>query len=41
MSQENGELVVCCGSSLNMHNMSVFEVADMAVSVGPDPPIRR
>lgn len=31
---------MCCGSSLNMHNMGVFETADMAVSVGPDAPIR-
>ncbi len=28
--QGHGELVVCCGSSLNMHNMPVFEAADMA-----------
>ena len=28
--QEHGELVVCCGSPLNMHNMPVFEAADMA-----------
>ena len=38
--QEHGELIVCCGSSLNMHNMGVFDSADMAVSVGPDAPSR-
>lgn len=28
--QEYGELIVCCGSSVNMHNMAIFEAADMA-----------
>jgi len=42
MLQENGEVVVVLGSSLNSHNVDVFSQADVAVSVTPSrPPISR
>eukprot|EP00961_Rhodomonas_salina_P153860 2072385-Rhodomonas_salina.2 len=38
--QEHGELVLCCGSARNMHNMHLFAVADISMSVDPLPPCR-
>jgi hypothetical protein len=38
--QEHGELVISCGSGLNLHNMPTFAKADLSISVEPLPPSR-
>jgi len=38
--QEHGELVISCGSGLNLHNMPTFAKADMSISVEPLAPSR-
>jgi hypothetical protein len=39
--QENGERVVSCGSSRNVHNLALFAAADLSMSVAPQPPSRQ
>ena len=39
--QENGECVVSCGSSRNVHNMQLFATADLSMSISPQPPSRQ
>eukprot|EP00960_Hanusia_phi_P054979 762829-Hanusia_phi.AAC.2 len=38
--QENGELVMCCGSTKNIHNMHLFASADVSMAVDPLPATR-
>jgi len=39
--QENGECVVSCGSSRNVHNIGLFASADLSMSIAPQPPSRQ